>query len=202
MDALVERGRQDHPTLKFPSPDKQELSHCPSPVAPVKGRVQQFYDCDLDMETTVAMALCNTLSQAGLDDQETDDYQTPLLVVCSVLGMPMPKETPSPLSVWRALGLEPMTGTYLHSEDKEALSPTSQPLYLRTHTLLDPEPQESVEGCLFADSDSCSTDASDTCRSRRKRTKLRNRGSTLDSPHGVQSAFFNSQRASLFRHQC
>ena len=87
-----------------------------------------------------------------------------------------------------------MTGTRLHSGNKEALSPTSQPLYLRTHKRPDPEPQESVERCLFADSDSYSTDASDTSMSNGGIAGL-----PLDSPHGVHSTFFHSQCASLFR---
>ena len=56
-DALAQKGRQDHPLPRYPSPDKQEMSHTPSPAAPVKGRAQLFFDCDSDMETAVAMTL-------------------------------------------------------------------------------------------------------------------------------------------------
>ena len=88
---------------------------------------------------------------------------------------PPPFVTPSPLAVWRALGLEPMSDTRLPSGDKEALSPTCQPMYLRASALPDPEPLDSVERCLFADSDECSTDASETCKARKKRAKLKGR---------------------------
>ena len=64
-DALAENGRQDHPLLRYLSPDKQEMSHTPSPAAPFKGRAQLFFDCDSDMETAVAMTLFNTPSQAN-----------------------------------------------------------------------------------------------------------------------------------------
>ena len=37
-DTLAEKGRQDHPLLRYPSPDKRGMSHTPSPAAPVKGR--------------------------------------------------------------------------------------------------------------------------------------------------------------------
>ena len=50
VDALAEKGRQDHPLLGYPSPDKQEMSHTPSPAAPVKGHAQLFFDFDSDME--------------------------------------------------------------------------------------------------------------------------------------------------------
>ena len=136
-----------------------------------------MFDCDSDMDTTVAMTLFNTPSQFSSDDQEIDDFPTPHSVVSSLLGSPPPYATPSPLAVWRALGLEPMSDTYLRSGDKEALSPTSQPMYLRASALPDPEPQDSVERCLFVDSDECSTDASDTCKARKKRAKLKSRRS-------------------------
>ena len=83
--------------------------------------------------------------------------------------------TPSPLAVWGALGLEPMSNTQFPSGDKEALSPRSQPMYLPASALPDPEPLDLVEQCLFADSDDCSTDASETCKARKKRAKLRGR---------------------------
>ena len=57
-----------------------------------------------------------------------------------------------------------MSDTRLSSGDKEVLSPRSQPMYLRASALPDPEPLDPVERCLFADSDECSTDASDTCK--------------------------------------
>ena len=124
------------------------------------------------------MTLFNTPSQASSDDQETDEYPTPHSVVCSLLGSPPPYATPSPLAVWRALGLEPMSNTCLPCGDKEALSPTSQPMYLRALALPDLEPQDSVERCLFVDSDECSTDASDTCKAGKKRAKLKSRRSS------------------------
>ena len=43
-DALAEKGRQDHPLLIYPSPNKQDVSHTPSPAAPVKRRLQQPLD--------------------------------------------------------------------------------------------------------------------------------------------------------------
>ena len=61
-DALAENGRQDHPLLRYPSPDKQKIAHTPSPAAPVKGRAQYLLDCDSDMETAVAMTLFITRS--------------------------------------------------------------------------------------------------------------------------------------------
>ena len=64
-DTLAKKGRQDHPLLRYPSPDKQEMSHTPSLAAPVK----PFFDCDSDMETAVAMTLFNTPSQASSDGQ-------------------------------------------------------------------------------------------------------------------------------------
>ena len=39
-DALAENGRQDHPLPRYPSPDKQKVSHTPSPATPVKGLTQ------------------------------------------------------------------------------------------------------------------------------------------------------------------
>ena len=172
-DAVAETGRQDHPLLRYPSPDRQEISHTPSPAAAIKGRPQLLFHCDSDMETTVAMTLFNTPSQASSDDQETYDFPTPHSVVSSLLRAPCPFATPSPLAVWRALGLEPMSDTRLPSRDKEALSPTSQPMYLRVSPLLDLEPLDPVERCLFADSDECSTDACETCKGRKKRGKLK-----------------------------
>ena len=172
-DTLAEKGRQDHPLLRFPSPDKQEISHTPSPAAPVKARTQFLFDGDSEMETALAMTLFNTPSQATSDDQETDDFRTPHSVVSALLGSPPPYATPSPLAVWRGLGLEPMSDTCLPSRDKEASSPTFQPMYLPASALPDPEPQDSVEGCLLADSDECSTDASDTCKDRKERAKLK-----------------------------
>ena len=68
-----------------------------------------------------------------------------------------------------------MSDTRLPSGDKEARSPKSQPMYLRASALPDPEPLDPVERCLFADSDECSTDASETCKARKKRAKLRGR---------------------------
>ena len=68
-----------------------------------------------------------------------------------------------------------MSDTRLPSGDKEALSPTSQPMYLRASALPDLEPQDLVERCLFVDSDECSTDASDTYKARKKRAKLKSR---------------------------
>ena len=119
------------------------------------------------------MTLFNTPSQASSDGQETEDFLTPHSVVGSIMGTPSSLMTPSPLAVWRALGLEPMSDTRLPSRDKEALSPKSQPMYLRALALPDQEPLDSVERCLFADSDECSTDASETCKARKKRAKLR-----------------------------
>ena len=177
-DAVAEKERQDHPLLRYPSLDKQEISHTPSPAAPVKERTQFLFDYDSGMETTVAMTLFNTPSQASSDNHETDDFPTPHSAVSSLLGSPPPYATPSPLAVWRELGLEPMSDTCLPSGDKEALSPTSQPMYLRASTLPDPEPQDSVERCLFVDLDECSTDASDMCKARKKRAKLKSRRSS------------------------
>ena len=174
-DALAEKGRQDHPLLRYPSPNKQDVSHTPSPAAPVKRRVQQPLDCDSEGEIAVAMTLFNTPSQASSDGQETEDFLTPHSVVGSIMGTPSSLMTPSPLAVWRALGLEPMSDTRLPSGDKEALSPTSQRMYLRALALPDPEPLDPVERCLFTDSDECSTDASETCKARKKRAKLRGR---------------------------
>ena len=94
-DALAEKGRQDHPLLRYASREKQEISHTPSPAAPVKGRSQYLFDCDSDMETAVAMTLFNTPSHASSGDQETDDFPTPHCVVSSLLGSPHPYETPS-----------------------------------------------------------------------------------------------------------
>ena len=71
--------------------------------------------------------------------------------------------------------MEPMSDTCLPFEDKEALSPTSQPIYLRASALPDPEPQDSVKRCLFVNSDECSTDASDTCKARKPTAKLKTR---------------------------
>ena len=157
------------------SPDKQEISHTPSQAAPVKGRTQCLFDCDSDVEIAVAMTVFNTPSQASSDDQDTDEFSTPHSVVSSPLGSPHPFVTPSPLAVWRALGLEPMCDTCLPSGKKQALSPTFEPMYLRASALPDPEPQDSVERCLFDDSNECSTDASDTCKARKKRAKLNSR---------------------------
>ena len=53
-------------------------------------------------------------------------FQHHTLWCVSLLGSPTPYATRSPLAVWRALGLEPMSNTCLPSGDKEALSPTSQ----------------------------------------------------------------------------
>ena len=53
--------------------------------------------------------------------------------------------------VGRALGREPMSNTCLSCGDKESLSPTSQPMYLRALALTNPAPQDSVEQCLFGD---------------------------------------------------
>ena len=64
-DALAEKGREDHPLPRYPSPDKQDISHTPSPAAPIKGRAQLLLDCDSDVEATVAMTLFNTPSQAS-----------------------------------------------------------------------------------------------------------------------------------------
>ena len=61
-DALAEKGRQDHPLLRYPSRDKQDISHIPSPAAPIKGRAQTLMECDSDVEATVAMTLFNTPS--------------------------------------------------------------------------------------------------------------------------------------------
>ena len=58
---------------------------------------------------------------------------------------------------------------------REALSPRSQPMYLRASGLPDPKPRDPVERCLFADSDVCSTDASEICKARKKTAKLRGR---------------------------
>ena len=174
-DALAEKGRQDHPLLTSPSPNKQDVSHTPSPAAPVKRRVQQPLDWDSEEEIAVAMTLFNTPSQASSDGQETEHFLTPRSVVGSIIGTPSSLMTPSPLAVWRALGLEPMSDTRLPFGDKEALSPKSQPTYLRALALPDPQPLDSVERCLFADSDECSTDASETCKARKKRAKLRGR---------------------------
>ena len=91
-DTLAEKGRQDHPLLTYPSPDKQEMSHTPSPAAPIKGRTQFLFDYHSDMETAVAMTLFNTPSQANSDDQETDDFPTPHSVVSLLLGSPPPAE--------------------------------------------------------------------------------------------------------------
>ena len=174
-DALAEKGRQDHPLLRYPSPDKQEISHTSSPTGPIKGRTQFLFDGDSDMETAVAMTLFNSPSQASSDDQETDDFPTPHSVVNSLLGSPCPFVTPSPLAGWTAFGLEPLSNTRLPSGDKEALSPTSQPMYLRASALPDLEPLDSVERCLFVESDECSTGASDTCKARKKRAKMKGR---------------------------
>ena len=122
------------------------------------------------------MTLFNTPSQASSNDQETDDLPTPHSVVSLLLGAPCPGATPSQLAVWRALGLEPMSNTRLPSGDKEALSPTTQPMYLRASPLPEPEPLDSVERCLFADSGECSTDANETCKARKKRAKMKGRG--------------------------
>ena len=172
-DALAEKGRQDHPLLRYPSPDKQDVSHTPSPAAPVKRRAQPLFDCDSEGEVAVAMTLFSTPSQTSSDGQETEDFLTPHSVVGSIMGAPSPLVTPSPLAVWRALGLEPMSDTRPPSGDKEALSPKSQPMYLRASALPVPEPLDPVERCLFADSDECSTYASETCKARKKRAKPR-----------------------------
>ena len=104
-DALAEKGRQDHPLLRYPSPDKQDISHTPSPAAPIHGRAQTLLDSDSDLEATAAMTLFNTPSQASSDDQETDDFPTPHSVVGSMLGEPLPFVTPSPQAVqsWSTL---------------------------------------------------------------------------------------------------
>ena len=161
-DALAEKGRQDHPLLSYPSHDKQDVSHTPSLATPIKGRAQPLFDGDSDGEATVAMTLFNTPSRTSSGDQETDDFPTPHSVVGSIVGAPSPLVTLSPPAVWRALGLEQMSDTRLPSEDKEALSPTSQPMYLRASALPDLEPLDPVERCLFANSDECSTDATET----------------------------------------
>ena len=121
------------------------------------------------------MTLFNTPSQTSPDGQETEDFLTPQSVVGSIMGAPSPLVTPSPLAVWRALGLEPMSDTRLPYGDKEAMSPKTQPMYLRASALPDPEPLCPIERCLFADSDACSTAASETCKARKKRAKLRGR---------------------------
>ena len=174
-DAPAEKGRQNHPLLRYPPPHKQEISHTPSSAAPIKGRAQPLFDCDSDLEAPVALTLFNTPSQATSDDQEIDDFPMTHSVVGSLLGAPCPFVTPPHLVVWSALGLEPMSDTLLPSGDKEALSSTSQPMYLRTSALRDREPLDTVERCLFADSDECSTDASETRKARKKRAKLKGR---------------------------
>ena len=174
-DALAEKERQAHPLLMCPSPEKQDVSHTPSPAAPVKRRVQQPLDCDSEGEIALAVALFNTPSQTSSDGQETEDFLTPHSIVESIMGAPSPLVTPSPMAVWRASGLEPMSDTRLPSGDKEALSARSQPMYLRALALPDPEPLDPVERCLFTNSDECSTDATETCKARKKRAKLRGR---------------------------
>ena len=62
-----------------------------------------------------------------------------------------------------------MSDACLPSVDKEALSPTPQPMYLRASALPDLELEDSVERCLLVDLDECSSDASDTCKARKKR---------------------------------
>ena len=94
-DAVAEKGRQGHPFPLYPSPDKQDISHTPSPAAPIKGRAQPLFDCDSDVEATKAMTLFNTPSQASSDDQERHDFPTPHSVVGSILGAPPPFVTPS-----------------------------------------------------------------------------------------------------------
>ena len=64
----------------------------------------------------------------------------------------------------------------------ESLLPTSQPMYLRTLALTNPAPQDSVEQCLFGDSNDCSTDANDSCKARKKRAKLKSPRSSLELP--------------------
>ena len=66
-----------------------------------------------------------------------------------------------------------MTEDDQKSGDKEALSPASQPLYLRLQSVLDPERVEPVEHVLFSDRGDYSTDVSDKSVHRRKRTKRR-----------------------------
>ena len=170
--ALAAKGRHDHPLLRYPSRDKQDVAHTPSPAAAVKTRVQPQLDCDSEGEIAVAMTLFNTPSQTSSDGQETEEFLTPHCVVGSIMGAPSPLVTPSPLAVWRALGLEPTSDTRLPSGDKEALSPRSQPMYLRALALPDPEPLDPGERCLFEDSDECSTSAIETCKARKKRAKL------------------------------
>ena len=68
-----------------------------------------------------------------------------------------------------------MSDTRLPPGDKEALLPRSQPMYLRASALPDPEPLDPVERCLLADWDECSTDASEICKARKKRAKVRGR---------------------------
>ena len=65
------------------------------------------------------MTLFNTPSQTSSDGHETEDFLTPHFVVGSIMGAPSPLVTPSPLAVWRALGLEPMSNTRFPSGDKE-----------------------------------------------------------------------------------
>ena len=96
-----------------------------------------------------------------------------LQALCVVLGTPLPSATPSPGVVWRALGLEPMTEDYQRLGDKEALSPASQPLYLRLQSVPDPEPMEPVERVLFSDREDYNIDVNDRSTPRRKCTKLR-----------------------------
>ena len=95
-DVLAEKGRQDHPLLRYPSPDKQDVSHTPSPAAPVKRRVQPPLGCDSEGEVAIAMTLFNTPSQTSSAGQETEDFLTPHSVVGSIMGAPSPLVTPPP----------------------------------------------------------------------------------------------------------
>ena len=83
-DALAEKGRQNHPLLTYPSPQKQDISHTPSQAAPIKGRAQRLIGCDSDVEATVAMTLFKTPSQASSDDQETYHFPTPCTFWCGI----------------------------------------------------------------------------------------------------------------------
>ena len=95
-DALAEKGRQDHPLLRYRFPDKQDVAHTPSPASPIKWRAPPLFDYDSEGEATVAMALFNTPSQTSSYGQETDDFLTPHFVVGSLMRAPSPLVTPPP----------------------------------------------------------------------------------------------------------
>ena len=87
-DALAEKGRQDHPLFKYPSPNKQDISHTHIPAAPIKRRAQPVVDCDSDVEATVAMTHPPRPTQTTR--KQMTSQRLTLAVVGSILGVHLP----------------------------------------------------------------------------------------------------------------